>query len=313
MDNHLKILFVSSGNHVTGISPIVKNQGESLRRMGIDVIYFTISGKGFYGYFKSIFKLKQVIRLEKPDLLHGHYSLSCFVSLFASRKPVVASLMGSDTEISFLMKIMIRMAAKYFWKITIVKSKSMKVRIGIDNVHVIPNGVDFTRFVPLDQLECKMMVGFDKAKKQVLFMANPARYEKNYELALKAFEVVKLGFNSEIELKVVYNIPHENVPQYLNAADIVLMSSRWEGSPNIIKEAMACNIPIVSTKVGDVEEIIGFTSGCFLAESDVKELSGKIKLALEFNGRTQGRTRIAHLSNELIAERIINIYQKSLQ
>ena len=139
-------------------------------------------------------------------------------------------------------------------------------------------------------------------------MADPARYEKNYELALAAFQVLQENFRDAIELKVVYGIEHQQVLYYLNAADVVLLTSRWEGSPNVIKESMACNVPIVSTRVGDVAEIIQNTSGCFLADSLSEDLAEKLKSAFAFDGRTNGRNNITHLDSKLIAKNIISIY-----
>ena len=303
----MKVLFVSSGRNST-ISPIVRSQGESLQKAGIEISYFIIKGRGFLGYLMSIFYLHTEIRKVKPDIIHAHYSLCCIVAAFASRKPIVASLMGSDVMSNWLMVRLLRSLSVYCWKATIVKSKSMKERIRLNHAFIIPNGVDLSFFRPLDQSECKKSVGFDPSKKQILFLADPARYEKNYELALASFQVLQEKFRDAIELKIVYGIEHQQVLYYLNAADVVLLTSRWEGSPNVIKESMACNVPIVSTRVGDVEEIIQYTSGCFLADSSSEDIADKLKSAFAFDGRTNGRSDISHLDSKLIAKNIISIY-----
>jgi teichuronic acid biosynthesis glycosyltransferase TuaC len=303
----LKVLFVSSGRN-SSISPIVRSQGESLQKAGIEIFYFSIKGRGFAGYFKSIFPLHNEIKKVNPDIIHPHYSLCCIVATFASRKPIVASLMGSDVMVNGLMIHILRFLSRCCWKATIVKSKSMKDRISLNHAQIIPNGVDLSFFRPLDQSECKKRVGFDHSKKQILFMADPARYEKNYDLAFAAFQILHVNFHDTIELKVIHGMEHEQVLYYLNAADAVLLTSRWEGSPNIIKESMACNVPIVSTKVGDVEEIIQYTRGCFLAEPSSEDIAEKLKSALAFDGRTNGRNDISHLDSKLIARKIISIY-----
>ena len=94
----MRVLFVSSGNSVKGISPIIKNQGDSLVDMGVDLTYFTIKGKGFKGYSNSVFKLKKVLNKNEYDIIHAHYSLSAIVASFAGAKPLVVSLMGSDVK-----------------------------------------------------------------------------------------------------------------------------------------------------------------------------------------------------------------------
>jgi len=304
----LKVLFVSSGRNAS-ISPIVRSQGESLQKAGMEIFYFTIKGRGFAGYVKSIFSLHNEIRKVKPDIIHPHYSLCCIVATFATGKPIVASLMGSDVMADRLMIQTLRFLSKYCWKATIVKSKSMKKQISLNHVHIIPNGVDLSFFKPLDQAECKKRVGFDPLKKQILFMADPSRYEKNYTSALAACQLLQEIFRDTIELKVVHGVAHQEVVYYINAADVVLLTSRWEGSPNIIKESMACNVPIVSTNVGDVEEVIRSTRGCFLAGSSSEDIAEKLKSAIEFEGRTTGRSDISYLDSKLIAGNIISIYE----
>lgn len=304
----MKVLFVSSGRN-SSISPIVKSQGESLLKCGVGIHYFTIKGRGFTGYFRSIFLLRREIRKLHPDIVHAHYSLCCIVATLATRKPIVASLMGSDIIVSRWMTYLLRILSGYCWKATIVKSKNMKENIRIADAHIIPNGVDLSVFVPMDQWECKKRVGFDTSKKQILFMANPSRYAKNYELALQAFRDLQKNTESNAELKVVHGIGHDQVAYYINAADVVLMTSRWEGSPNIIKEALACNVPIVSTKVGDVEELFREAPGCYLADSTPGDISKQLMMALNFNGRTTGRHAVSHLDSAVIAKKITGIYE----
>jgi len=246
----------------------------------------------------------------KPEIIHAHYSLCCIVATLATRKPIVASLMGSDVMIGWPMNHILRFLSEYCWKATIVKSRSMKKRINLNHAHIIPNGVDLSFFRPLCQSECKLRVGFDTSKKQVLFMADPSRYEKNFNLALNAFQVIQEKSGNSVELKVIHSIEHKRVLHYINAADVVLLTSRWEGSPNIIKESMACNVPIVSTRVGDVEEMMQSVMGCFLAEPSSEDIAEKLASALAFEGRTNGRNKILHLDSELIAGNIIRIYEK---
>lgn len=102
----LKALFVCSGR--AGISPIVWAQGQSLIKIGVEVEFFTIKKRGIKGYIASVLPLRRRIKETKPDLVHAHYSLCGFVSSWATRKPVLASLMGSDLMSSGLWRIVIR-------------------------------------------------------------------------------------------------------------------------------------------------------------------------------------------------------------
>jgi len=304
----MKVLFVSSGNSEFGISPIIKNQGESLRKNGIDLDYFTIKGKGIKGYLKNIAILKKYLKTHHYDIIHAHYSFSAMVASLAGAAPLIVSFMGSDVQANIFWKLMIRLFSNVSWCKTIVKSSRMKNDIGISNVVVIPNGVDLGRFKVIEKDVAKRKIGYNN-KRHIIFVSDPDRYEKNYQLAKSSFDLLK---HDNIELDTIYNIINDLMPYYYCGADLLLLTSLWEGSPNVIKEAMACNLPIVSTDVGDVKEIIGDTEGCFICSYDPKDVAEKIKMALEFGKRTNGRERIKKLDldSDSIAKKIIIVYEE---
>ena len=302
----MKVLFVSSGNAEHGISSITKNQAESLRNYGIDIDHFLIIGKGFKGYISNIFKLRKYLINNDYDLIHAHYSLTAFIVSLATNIPTVVSLMGSPIQKHFLGKKVIQLFHLLRWKATIVKSERMKRELSLNNSIVIPNGVDFGKFMPMNKEMAKQKLLFN-ARKHIIFVAyNHNRKAKNFELAQQA---IKLLNDDNIELNVLSKIDHTQIPLYMNAADALLLTSNREGSPNVIKEAMACNLPIVSTNVGDVTEVIGNIKGCYLTTNDPKDIADKIKLALEFSGRTNGRDQIQHLDVNTIAKQVIKVYE----
>ncbi|HNX01284.1 MAG TPA: glycosyltransferase [Candidatus Cloacimonadota bacterium] len=290
----IRVLFVSSGNAFQGISPIVKAQGESLRKLGIGIEYFPIQGHGLAGYLKNVPVLHKFLKQNKFDLVHAHYSLSGMVAGLAGARPLVESLMGSDCHLKGFNFFMMHVTNKLFWSACIVKSKDMLKQIDI-KASILPNGVDIEHFKPMDQDECRERLKLPKSKKIVLFLADPKRVEKNFPLAEEAFKLMK---NDHIQLLQVHDISHELVPIYLNAADVVLLTSLWEGSPNIIKEAMACNCSIVSTDVGDVRWLLDGLIGCQVTNSNPVDVAGAISFVLA-NGeggiKTCGRDRLIQL------------------
>ncbi|MCG2810717.1 MAG: glycosyltransferase family 4 protein [Candidatus Aminicenantes bacterium] len=323
----MKVLFVSSGNSKTGISPFIKSQGESLKTSGIQLDFFTINKRGFKGYLRESMQLRKYLRLHEYEILHAHYGMSALAALIARRKEkIVVSFMGDDivgankpngslTKASLLLARFNAFLAKKFYDYAIVKSEAMLTRLKIPNITLIPNGVDLVKFKPLKKIESKIKLGIAPEEKLTIFVSDPSRVEKNFPLAQNAVKLLK---NPELKLFPVFNQPNDSLPSYYNAADVLLLTSFHEGSPNVIKEAMACNCPIVSTAVGDVKWVFGNTEGYFLSSFKVEEMAEKIKMALEFaiiKDRTKGRERILELGldSETIARKIVSVYKRVLK
>jgi glycosyltransferase involved in cell wall biosynthesis len=195
----------------------------------------------------------------------------------------------------------------------IVKSEQMKKAIHgpQQKIFIVPNGVNFTQFCPLARNEARTALGWDQERYYVLFGNNPDIAVKNYPLAKATIERLR-AHGIEAELVVANGLPHDTVGLYMNASNALLLTSFAEGSPNVVKEAMACNIPVVSTNVGDVAEVIGRTEGCSVCPLDPDALASGLEKALHHTGRTTGRADIQHLNSETIAQRIITIYQKAI-
>lgn len=305
----MRVLFVCSGNSRTGVGPVVKNQGDSLEKQGVALEYFPIIGRGQWGYMKNIKKLKRFLKDRSFDIVHAHYSLSAYVAALAGSRPLVVSLMGSDVQKGVAGLSILKLCNRMSWDAVIVKSDHMKTRIGIEAAHVIPNGVDFETFTAIDQSAAQEQVKFDPRKKHIIFVADPRRYEKNFELAERAFGLVD---RQDVELNVISGVDSDRIPCYMYAADVLVLTSLWEGSPNVVKEAMACNLPVVATDVGDVSEVIGHTQGCYVTSFEPQDVAEKLKLALAFSKRTAGRDHVEHLESRVISRRIIRVYEEAV-
>jgi teichuronic acid biosynthesis glycosyltransferase TuaC len=149
-----------------------------------------------------------------------------------------------------------------------------------------------------------------ESKRTVLFLGNKNEIRKNYQLAEAAVRLMKLD---DVELINPYPVKHADVPKLLSTADVLAVPSLMEGSPNVVKEAMACNCPIVATDTGDIKWVIGETEGCYVSTFNVIEFSAKLKLALQYaytNGRTQGaqRLQVLGLDDDTVAHTIIGVY-----
>ncbi|MRR23457.1 glycosyltransferase, partial [bacterium] len=235
---------------VTAIHP-VKNpvyQAATLRELGHEVDLFFIRGRGLTGYLAAVPGIRRKIKDGRYDIIHAHYSLSAFAVSMAGMHRMVVSLAGSDVMGSSMLLPVTRLFCRFRWRKVIVKTDEMKARLRCGDISVIPNGVDMRLFAPAPKSEARELLGLPD-KKIVLFAADPSRAEKNFALAQKA---VRLMGRDDTLLLTVHGVPHDRMPLYYNAADVLILTSLWEGSVNSVKEAMACNLPVVSTHVGDV-------------------------------------------------------------
>ena len=314
----MKVLFVVGGNSKGfGIAPLITAQGESLKNENVEVCYFQIVGKGFSGYIKNIGKLKRFLKKNAFDIIHAHYSFSGVIaSLSFPKKPIVVSLLGSDTNSGGFLKKIILFFRKFFcWDVLIVKSEEMNKNIPFGNGIVIPNGVNLHHFKEKSKVECRNKLNWDPNKVHILFGANPERPEKNFYLATQSINLLK---NNLIQLHFFENVQHCDVPTWLNGSDVVVLPSLWEGSPNVVKEAMACNCPVVATDVGDIRWLFGNLPGYFIADFTPENFSATLEKALEFvreHGRPCGRGRLIELglSSETIAKKLVDIYENVIQ
>ncbi|MCC5918095.1 MAG: glycosyltransferase [Cryomorphaceae bacterium] len=186
----------------------------------------------------------------------------------------------------------------------------MKSSLGFRDVFVLPNGVNTAKFYPMNKIECQDKLNWDSTRTHILFAANPSRFEKNYPLAEKACSFLQ----SEFVLHTLTNIDNNEIPLYMNAADVVLLTSLWEGSPNVIKEAMACARPIVTTNVGDVSFLLNQVSESYICDFDENQIASGISKAIAFskqNSKTNGDSEIERLelNSMQVAKKLRGIYK----
>jgi len=302
----MRVLFVASGR-IGGVGHVVRNQGDSLANTGTEVDYFLIH-PGLTGYLRDIPRLRRVAEQERYDIVHAHYSLSGFVATLAGCRPLIVSLMGSDIFMSGLVRVLIRFLHRRRWSATIVKTRQMSETLRIKGSFIIPNGVDLSRFRPLPMDEARKHVGLPPDKKIVILISITEKRVKNIELASAAVRQLN---DPGIDFRIVRGVPNEEIPFYLNAADVMILSSKWEGSANVIKEAMACNCPVVSTDVGDAEWVMKGVRGCYVTPLSKGELSDAVRKAIQFSSRTTGRQRIIDLKlgSDAVAEKLRRLYE----
>jgi glycosyltransferase involved in cell wall biosynthesis len=275
----------------------------------MEMILFPVVGHGWRGYLRNFRRLRKLILKEKPDVVHAHYSTCGYLAALAAmgqKTKKVVSILGSFPTESRKLKF-VRFCIDHVWHATIVKSERTRAQLD-RNLPVIPNGVDLDLFPLIPQEEARRKVDFAGGQKYVIFVCDPSRPEKQFGLAQAAVERLD---DKAVHLVPVFNKPHKEVVDYMCAADVLIMTSSNEGSPNVIKEAMACNCPIVVTDVGDVRWVTDGVDGTYVSRSSTPEDLGCLLMkALAFGGRTCGRDRIQELglTSDRVAHRIMNIY-----
>ena len=188
------------------------------------------------------------------------------------------------------------------------KGYKKKIIVKPKYASIVPCGIELETFFFINQKIAKEKCSLNVNKKYILFTSNFKNKVKNYPLAKRAIELTKL----DIELVELKNKSRKEVNLLLNACELLLMTSYSEGSPQIVKEAMAVNCPVVSTDVGEVSQIINDTNHCYVLPFDAKLIASKIIKILDNPVRTNGRNNISDYNNELIASKIKNIYHQVL-
>ena len=319
----MKILFVSSGNSKDfDVVPFIKAQGDSLIKLGHDVTFFTIQGKGFKGYIKNIPRLRNYLKNKHFDLVHAHFSYCGWVAFLTGTKiPKILSLMGGDAygdiyengqkKIKTYFMILQGQLIQHFYNEIIVKSDNLSKYVRKKTkCTIIPNGVDYDIFKPMDKIECRNKLSLKINKKILLFMGDPKNPRKNIKLLKDA---VRYLDNKEYQIVNPYPVDHKEVPLYMNACDVLVFPSYLEGSPNIIKEAMACNTKIVATLSGDIEERANGVNNIWIADFDKIDLAQKIQLADEYDGDSNSREKTQiELDEKVVASQIVEIYKRLL-
>jgi glycosyltransferase involved in cell wall biosynthesis len=314
----MKVLIVCSGNAPAGEKfdlklhqAFIYEQVEALKAYGVEFDFFFIKDKGIWGYIKHYKLLIRALGKNRHDLIHAHNGLSGFIANFQSRVPVVTTYHGSDINLFFLRLVSYFPLLKSSHNIFVSEGQLKKVLFK-KNISLIPCGVDLNVFHPLATNGSTNSAGF---KKQILFSSSFSISIKNYPLALAALK--RVG-SEDLELTELKDKSRDEVCNLLNRSELLLLTSFSEGSPMVIKEAMACNCPIVTTGVGDVKWVLGNTEGCYITSFDPQDIAEKIKLAIEFRKKhhyTNGRQRIIELGldSETIAGKVIEVYRKVLR
>lgn len=307
----MRVLIVASFNK-NRFAPFIVEQADALKQQHCELEWFGLQGKGLSGYLKNLPSLKRTINDFHPDIIHAHYGLTGLLANLQRSVPVVTTYHGSDINDKKalpLSKWAMRLSA---WNI-FVSRKTLEIAKPKSKLTLLPCGIDFSDLQLVEKQDARKRMGLDVAKKYILFAGAFDNAVKNAPLAQKSVELLN---NSNVELLELKGFSRDGVTMLMCAADAFLMTSFSEGSPQVIKEALACGCPIVSVDVGDVKERLEGVVGCHVAKTrEPKELAELLRKALAFEGKTNGREKLLAdgLDNRQVAERLVGIYKNVLK
>jgi teichuronic acid biosynthesis glycosyltransferase TuaC len=289
-----------------GSGAFVCQQVEQLRRFGHTVDVINILGfQSKMNYLRCTLDVIRMTSAVAYDIVHAHYGYSAYPAMFRLQAPLVITLHGTDVLGNIFERLCTR-AVSHFADAVIVVSEGMRRRIpGI----VIPCGVDLGVFKPYDRDKARARLRWPKDRHIVLFPFDPARREKRYDLARASVErLVQEGVDAE--LKTVVNVPNAEMPWCYSAADALLLCSDYEGSPTSIKEALACNRPVVATEVGDVGELLNGIAGTRICPQDAGTIARNLREVFDWsrNHEFRGRAAMARYDQALTVEKIVGVY-----
>ncbi|HKC82676.1 MAG TPA: glycosyltransferase family 4 protein, partial [bacterium] len=323
----IRVLMITSDwpDHASwgGTATFISRQVDFLRAAGVDVDVFRFRGVGNpLRYASAWLGVQRRLRRQRYDLVHAQFGQSGLLAL-PKRLPLVVTFRGDDLEgvlnkttgrltahgrlLPLLSRVVARQADA-----TIIVSAHMKAFLPLQaRPHVIPSGLDLERFRLIPQAEARRHLGLPAEGRLVLFVGSPTSSRKRYDLARRAVDIVKRS--RPVELVLGWAVPHERIPYYMNACDALVFTSRQEGSPNVVKEALACNLPVVSVAIGDVPERLRNLAGCEVSADDRPEtIAAGLVRTLGRGQRIAGRERMLQLDEHVITERVIGVYRSVL-
>lgn len=327
MSEPIRVLMVTSDWPTPGqprTTYFIKRQADFLQAAGIRVDVFHFRGRrNPWNYLSAWWRLRRRLARNYYDLLHAQFGQSGLLAL-PKRLPMVVTYRGSDllgevgkggryTLVGHLLQVVSRAVARRADAVIVV-SEHMKAELppGVP-AHVIPSGLDFELFRPIPRDEARRRLALPLDRPLVLFAGCPEWPRKRHALAKAAMDV--LGRTMPADLVIAWGVPHSDIPYFMNACDALVFTSMQEGSPNVVKEALACNLPVVSVPVGDVPRRLAGVAGCELCANERPEtIAAALERVLRRGGRAGGgRAAVQELDERVLTQRVIDIYRSIMR
>lgn len=334
----MRVLLVHSGNGVAGLSStytFVHEQGEALRARGVEIEYYAVVGKGIWGYLRNVRPLHRKIKAWQPDIVHAHYGLSGMLAALSTRLPVVITCHNGETltRRGNIFSSLGLLFARH--TICVAQHIYDKLFVHPKDYTILPCGIDLENLPIVPKAKAQAEMGLPKDRINILFGGAFANERKNAPLAREAIALLEGGQISGLVGERISGLGDEHVkkstlriqPSTINlielrgynrhqvamllcGCDMLLLPTKSEGSPQVVKEAMACNCPVVATDVADIAHLLHGVKNSYATSFDPADIADKMERVIKSGERSDGLYRIQalRLSNPEVAETIHRIY-----
>ena len=305
--------------------PFVHDEVQALRKSGVEVDLYFVNGRAnrlnYFGMPAGFFRR---MRAKRYDIVHVHHSFCGLVATLQHRVPVVWTFhegeISGNTRDALREHPIRRFAYSRRLKrhvarrvdAIVVVAEHLRAQLGRPDAVWIPAGVDMDLFVPIDSDAAREELGLAEGKRYLLFPSSPSRVEKRYPLAKAAIDALRASSPAyaDVELLMLDNVPHDRVPLYINASELMLMTSAFEASPLTIRESLACNVPVLCTDVGDARVVLEGIPGCAIIDADPAHIALEVAKALARPRRVASRARMEAYSLRRGVGELLGIYAR---
>jgi teichuronic acid biosynthesis glycosyltransferase TuaC len=305
--------------------PFLVQQVEFLRRAGAEVeVFFFRGAKNPVNYLRAWWRFNRRYKTRRTqyDVVHAQFGQAALIP-WPKWLPLIITFHGTDglgqlspdgrmTMQGRLLVWLGRTAARFADAVLIVSNEMRKNFPASMPLHMLPTGVDLDSLPSLTREEARNQLGLPLDERLVLFVGSPHNPLKRYARARQAVEVLNQTLPARLILG--WGRAHREIIILMHACDVLVVTSLTEGSPTIVKEALACNLPIVSVVVGDVVERLEGIEGCEIVPGDKPEtIAAVLERSLRRGGRIRGREAIEQLDEKVLAGKLIGIYRSVLK
>lgn len=305
--------------------PFLVRQVEFLRRAGLNVYVFHFKGAGNpFNYLKAWFSFQKVRKKYHPDIIHAQWGQSVIPSL-PKNTPLVITYRGDDLEgvinrngrhglKSYILRTAGRFVARFADRIMVVSPHLLNKFSTSVPVYVVPSGLDFSKMPNCTKEQAKYKLGLPSGKRIVIFPNSKENKRKNLDLVLKTLDCLPEKDRNRIFFHHAFGMPYELLMLHMKAADFLVFTSLHEGSPNVVKEAIANDVAVVSVPVGDTRVRLENVPGCGVSDDyNPQQLAYLLSKNLDFYPRDgELRSYVTDLDENILVEKVIEVYKEAI-